>query len=188
MNQYDRYRETKIQSGQLYQDFVVDVAWTLLGLAIVQYSSRLYQQHIGESRTGVEIKHDEMFVKTRNLWIEVAEKAVQRPGPYAISGIFRNDNTWLYVQGNYDTVFFFSKKLLKQLHDSGRFEIRENGFGTSRGFLLSEADAQKYAMVVLHPNAAEKISKLTADLSEEGKRLHAILKSLPNQGSLFSEG
>ena len=33
---YAQYYKTKLESGLLYQDFVVDAAWQLLGLAIVQ--------------------------------------------------------------------------------------------------------------------------------------------------------
>ena len=39
---YQQYRKTKIESGLLYQDFVVDVAWQTIGLAIVQYASKAY--------------------------------------------------------------------------------------------------------------------------------------------------
>lgn len=181
---YTEYYKAKLEGGLLYQDFVVDVAWQTIGLAIVQYSSKAYQQAIGESRTGVEIKHNELFGRTGNLWIEVAEKARPRPGPYAPSGICRNDNSWLYATGNYDTIFFFSKKLLRQLNASGRVRIIENKTKTSQGFLLTAEDAAKYAMIVLLPNSQNKISKLATDLSEEGRRLHSIVKALPGQGSL----
>ena len=80
MNPYDAYRANKIESGLLFQDFVVDVLLQTLGFAVVTNSSRAYQHTVGESRTGVEIKHDERFADTGNLWIEVAEKARPRPG------------------------------------------------------------------------------------------------------------
>jgi len=97
---YDQYRQAQIADGELYQDFIVDVLFEHLGLAVVQYTSKAYQYAVGESRTGVEIKHDKRYADTGNLYIETAEKAMPRPGPYVPSGIWRTDNAWLYVIGD----------------------------------------------------------------------------------------
>ena len=182
---YAEYYKAKLESGLLYQDFVVDAAWHLLGLAIVQYSSKAYQQSVGESRTGVEIKHDEKFSETGNLWIEIEEKASQRPGPYVQSGIYRVDNCWLYVIGNYDIIFFFSKRWLQQLHKSDRYRTIENNTKTLRGFLFCEKDAKRYGVVILEPNAETKVAKLTFDLAKAGKELHQMLLEKPGQMTLF---
>jgi len=169
---YQPYRDVQIQNGEEYQDFVVDCCWDLLGLAVVQYASALYQKTVGESRTGVEIKHDMKFGVTGNLWIELAEKAVPRPGPYAKSGIQRHDNSWLFIIGDYDTVFVFPITLLRLLASSGRYRHIENGSKTSVGFLLPVNDALKYASAVLHPNASEKIGKRLKDLHALSKELY----------------
>lgn len=174
---YRQYYETKLEGSKLFQDFVVDTAWSLLGLAIVQYSSRSYQQTVGESRTGVEIKFDEKFSSTGNLWIEVGEKARPRPGDYAVSGIYRDDNTWLYCIGNYDVMFFFAKTMLQGLHRSGKFRMLENHTKTSQGFLLKGELAEKYAAVVLRPNAAERVAGIVGDISRAGRALHEIAKA-----------
>jgi hypothetical protein len=97
---YEAYRNNKIESGLRYQDFAIDLLYQTIGLVVVQYASRMYQISIGESRTGVEIKHDEKYATTGNLWIEVAEKARPRDGDYFPSGICRDDNSWFYVIGN----------------------------------------------------------------------------------------
>jgi hypothetical protein len=173
---YGDYYKAKLDGAKIYQDFVVDAAWNLLGLAIVQYSSEVYQRIVGESRTGVEIKHDEKFGKTRNLWIEIAEKARPRDGPYAASGIYRQDNTWLYCIGDYDTIFFFPKTLLRALHASGRWPVFENNTRTSEGFLLREFEAEKYAAVTLRPNASEAVGKVVGDLAALGVLLHDTAK------------
>ena len=34
---YGEYYKAKLDSAKVFQDFVVDAAWNLLGLAIVQY-------------------------------------------------------------------------------------------------------------------------------------------------------
>lgn len=146
---YEAYRCQKLQSGQRYQDFVVDLLFERRGLAVVQYTSAEYQMKSGESRTGVEIKHDEKYHASGNLWIEVAEKARPRYGDYAPSGIYRADNSWLYVIGDYRTVFAFAKAHLCGLAMSGRYKVIENRTATSRGFLLPDADARRYAAFVI---------------------------------------
>lgn len=187
-NQYEQYRNNKIESGQLYQDFVVDCCWNLLGLAVVQYTSKVYQHNVGDSKTGVEIKHDEKYASTGNLWIEVGEKARPRGGSYAPSGINRTDNTWLYVIGNYNVIFIFSKRLLAALASSGRYELRENGTKTSEGYLLPGSDAEKYAAQILYPNAEHKIGKAIKDLHAMGRELHnAILRPNGNQLDLYAK-
>ena len=163
---------------------MVDACWTLLNLAVVQYASKEYQCKVGESRTGVEIKHDELFATTGNLWIEVAEKAKPRDGDYAPSGIMRADNTWLYVIGNYDIIFLFAKKLLQLL--SHKKTIIPNKTKTSLGYLLPEAEARKYAAAILAPLASEKIEKWLGDLHAIGKELHdGLMPENANQLQLF---
>lgn len=187
---YDKYYAAKLEGAKLYQDFVVDAAWDLLGLAIVQYSSQAYQNAIGESRTGVEIKHDEKFADTGNLWIEVSEKANPKNGHYVDSGIYRTDNTWLYCIGDYDNIFLFSKTLLRSLHRSGRWPVIENRTKTSNGFLLTAIEAERYAAAILRPNAAEKVCRTVkniAALAKLGQELHAVAVSDPAQRNLFSD-
>lgn len=181
---YEKYYKAKLEGSLIYQDFVVDVMYQI-GLAIVQYTSRAYQYGVGESRTGVEIKHDEKFSQTGNLWIEIAEKAKPRAGNYVRSGIYRDDNSWLYLIGDYDTIFCFSKVFLQQIHASGRYRIQENKTRTSQGFCLPGTDAQKYAALIVRPKAQQKIAKLVIDLSDAGKLLHQIVKANPAQHSLF---
>lgn len=186
---YGEYRKNKMESGLLYQDFVVDCCWSILGLAVVQYSSKVYQQTVGETRTGVEIKHDEKYVTTGNLWIELAEKAVPRPGDYAKSGINRHDNSWLFAIGNYDVIFIFSTRFLRILADSGHYSKRENRTRTSIGFLLPHDDANRYAAQVLYPNAEEKIGKEIKDLHQAGRALHdQACNGGKDQIQLFQQG
>lgn len=181
--EYAQYRQTKIESGLLYQDFVVDCCWRLLGLAIVQFSSRAYQTTVGESLTGVEIKHDERMAQTGNLWIELAEKAVPRPGEYAKSGIRRDDNTWLYAIGNYDVIYLFAKRFLVALGEARKsdgahtYKHLENNTQTSLGYLLPSRDAERYAAVILRPNAEKRVEKVLGDLHALGRALHEIAKA-----------
>jgi hypothetical protein len=180
---YEAYRKTKIESGLLYQDFVVDLLGHTIGLVVQVYGSRYYQTQVGESRTGVEIKHDEKYASTRNLWIETAEKARPREGDYAPSGINRDDNTWLYVIGDYDIVFIFPKVILRGV--CGRYRLQENRTKTSLGFLLPDEHARKYATHVLTPNAEQVVAKAVKDLQELGRLLHRSVTMNPAQASFF---
>jgi hypothetical protein len=181
MRNYEAYRRTQIEDGKLFQDFVVDVAWQA-GLAIAQYASKTYQLAVGESRGGVEIKHDKRYRETGNLCIEVAEKARPRPGPYVPSGIMRDDH-WLYAIGNYDTVFFFASNLLRALHKASRYRTYQTE--TSQGFLLPDGEAKKYAALILTPNGEGKVDQTIADLEQMAKELHKAVNANPDQLTLF---
>lgn len=180
---YEPYRKTKIESGQLYQDFVVDVLAQSIGLIVQVYGSRVYQMAVDESRNGVEIKHDEKYARTGNLWIEVGEKARPRPGDYTASGIHRGDNSWLYVIGDYDTIFLFPKRYLLAL--APRYRTLENNTKTSVGFLFPDADARRYAAYVLTLHAEQVVSAHVTDLEELGRQLHAVVKADVSQLALF---
>lgn len=158
------YRPAKIEQGRIYQDFVIDAFLTILKLPICQFSSSLYQNHVGESVCGVEIKFDDRFAETGNLYIETAEKAYPRDGAYVPSGIYRSDNSWLYVIGNFDTIFIFAKNLLQGMQQRGKYRAVQTP--TSQAFLLPGVDAYKYASKVLTPNASSKIAKGVANLRD----------------------
>lgn len=180
---YHEYRAAQIRDGMLFQDFVVDLAYQH-GLVIAQYASREYQMSVGESRTGVEIKHDKRMKETGNLCIETAEKAIPRPGPYAPSGIMRMDH-WLYAIGDYDTVFFLPSNILRAL--AGIEKYRKYETPTSQGFLLPVENGRKYAAFVLTPSAGSMVSDLVRDVADIARELHAALKdpSREKQLSLF---
>ena len=186
-NVYDLYRQNKIESGLIFQDFVVDTVQQILGISIVQYASRFYQIQVGESRQGFEIKHDEKYATTGRLWIEIAEKARPRAGDYVPSGIDRDDNTWIYIIGDYDTLFLFAKKTLKALRNTGRYPIRENNTRTSRGFLLADRLARAFAEKVLTPNAAVKVTEGVRHHEALGRLLHWEAMRNPAQASFIDD-
>jgi hypothetical protein len=142
------YYQEKLKQGLEYQDFVAEQLYKI-GLPIFNYSSQKWQYQKGENKLGVEIKYQEPFSKTGNLWIEIAEKTDPMNTNYIPSGIYRNDNSWLYVTGDYEHIFVFSKKLLKQLFEAGKYTKLENKRKTSLGFLMPKEDAEKYAARLL---------------------------------------
>jgi len=134
------YKE-KFEAGIQYQDWVIERLYDV-GLPVISYSSKKYQNLIGENKAGLEIKFDRNWIKTGNLYIEIAEKSNANNLNYIDSGIFRNDNTWLYLIGDYTKIFILSKKFLKILFEKKKY--REVSNCTSKGFLLPVKDAEKY--------------------------------------------
>jgi hypothetical protein len=145
------YYNDMLKVGLQYQDFMCDLLYQL-GIPLLSYSSKMYQIKKGENKAGFEIKFDQMFARTGNLWIEFEERSVTDK-PYIQSGIFRDDWTWLYLIGDYSTIFIFPKKFLRAYftacQQNGKIRILENNRKTSKGFLLSRADAEYYAILII---------------------------------------
>ena len=141
------YYKEKLEQGLEYQDFVSELLLKEIGLAVTTYASQVYQKRKGENLQGVEIKFDDKYKDTGNIYIETAEKSNPDNPNYVSSGIYRNDNTWLYVIGNYQKMFIYSKKFLVLLHKSKRY--REVETPTSRGMLLDSETAEKYCIRII---------------------------------------
>jgi hypothetical protein len=139
---YKEYYKEQLSEAQEYQDFCVDVFIRELGISITNYQSAKYQFRGGENPQGIEIKHDKKFNDTGNLYIEIGEKSDPERPEFVRSGIYRNDNSWLYSIGDYNTIYIFSKSLLQHLYEADKF--REVKTQTSVGYLLPLADANKY--------------------------------------------
>jgi hypothetical protein len=150
---YQDYYAEKLGKGLEFQDFVTSLLFES-GIAVIQYSSRRYQFERGENSGGIEIKFDEKFELTRNLYIEYAEKSRPTNLQFVPSGIYRLDNSWMYAIGNYKTVYLFVTRHLRWLHQRQRFEEKQTP--TSQGFLLPEITAKKYAARILSPSASEE--------------------------------
>lgn len=138
------YYKEKLQKGLEYQDFITDILISELGIALSSYASEKHQYTKGENKQGFEIKHDMMYEETNNLYIETAEKTNKLNENFIKSGIFRNDNTWLYIIGNYKEVFIFSKKHLILMYEKGNY--KKAGNDTSQGFLLDKESAEMYCV------------------------------------------
>ena len=124
-----------------------------LGLVISNYSSKYYQQNYGENRQGIEIKQDNRILDTGNVSIEVAEKSRADIENWTDSGIMRNDNAWLYVQGNYEIVFIFGKAFLRRLYMARYKNKVWTPKNTIKTFLLPFAEAEKYALKIIRPTS-----------------------------------
>lgn len=120
------YYKEKLEAGLEYQDFIADQLRKAEPCIIVcAYGSRRWQNEHGESASGIEIKLDLNIQKTGNLYIEVAEKSSAELRDYTPSGILRRDNTWLYLIGDYEQAFLFSKTQLQMVYaDEKRWGVR----------------------------------------------------------------
>ena len=153
------YYNEQLQRGLEYQDFVIDQLCRH-GIFIGSYSSRKYQNEKGESASGIEIKYDSRMKKTGNVFIEVMEKSDASIQNFTQSGIFRKDNTWLYLIGDYDEAYLFSKFQLQKVYLSN-VEAKKNGkplwegvafkeIATSRGFVYNVEVAKSRGTVLRH--------------------------------------
>ena len=135
------------EQGIEFQDFVFDVL-KRLGIFIIYYASKKFQNEFGESHAGFEIKYDAGIKKYgKNLFIETYEKSHPSNENWVPSGINRRDNTWLYLQGDYEKIYVFGKNHLKmKARDYGEFIIPAQ---TAKGFLLPLEVAEKLAVKII---------------------------------------
>jgi hypothetical protein len=147
-----------LKVGQEFQDFICDQTLKNFGIPLTIYQSKRYQYNIGESRQGFEVKYDARSTgdcthyenkPTYNVGIEVAEKTKATNYSWAPSGIYRSDNTWMYVVGNYHQAWYFSKKILQKLHQSNRYKTCQT-LPTIQTMLLPIEAADEYACIKLN--------------------------------------
>ncbi len=144
---------TKQNNGLKFESFIMDWFAKEKNINLSHYTTYEEQIHKGENRQGIEIKNDQMFKKTGNLFISVEREYDYTTHP---SGIFKNQS-WLYVIGDKDCFYIFSTKQLRQIYNGNKPKLY-NGFktpkgGTEKGFLLNTKMADKFCI--------EKISNQT---------------------------
>lgn len=138
----DEYPDCKhadpLQTGAEFLDFVM-VTLQTRGLYLQPFTSKKYQYEKGESLQGWEVKFDGRYTDTGQLSIEVAEKTKAANTEWVKSGIYRNDNTLLYIQGNYTGFYIFIRKQLVVLHtikDDGKWRYTRAEIPTLQKFYL----------------------------------------------------
>lgn len=137
----DCMHNNPLQVGAEFLDFVL-VTLQPMGLYLQPFTSKKWQYQKGESLQGWEVKYDRRCTETGRLSIEVAEKVKAANVKWVPSGIYRSDNTWLYIQGNYTCFYIFIKRFLVALHKTGRYEEHEE-YGTVRAFYLPLAQVER---------------------------------------------
>lgn len=85
---------------------------------------------------------------TPYISFEVAEKSKAANPHWIDSGIMRDDNTWLYVQGNYHLVMVFGKEILRMVYKKTYAAKTWEPYPTIRTFLMPMTEARKIALKV----------------------------------------
>lgn len=154
MYQGNTTHQNTLEIGHEFQDFVVEKLIIELGISISIFQSKKYQFNKGESLQGVEIKYDARSTgdctykeckATGNVGIEVAEKTNKNLNYWVKSGIYRLDNSWLYIVGNYQNIWVFGKKHLVLMHQKNIFKEIET-LPTIKTMLLPIKEADKYCL------------------------------------------
>lgn len=131
-----KYYRDKYKQGKRYEDFASDKLYEW-GLPMKTYSSYEYQLCKGESRARIEIKNDDIYKTSNNLYFETHEK---KGDEWVESGILRKDNTVFYFIGDYDRAWLFSKKQLFSLINNNNFEEKlahdDQGNVTGKGVVI----------------------------------------------------
>lgn len=151
----DAKSSTSFQDGLEFQDFVC-TQLAKHSIILQNLSSRKCQFEIGENLQGFEIKFDRGCTKHGRVSIEVAEKTRNDPNrPWTPSGIMRDDNSWLYIQGNYDVLYIFAKRFLLNYYHCHKekpdFVLEK--FGTVKTFYVPHLVAVKHAAKILDRHA-----------------------------------
>lgn len=143
---------TTFKDGIEFQDYVC-ARMAEHNIILQNFASKRYQLDIGENLQGWEIKLDRRCTETGRLSIEIAEKKDSRQPSWTSSGIFRNDNSWLYIQGNYDVLFIFGKMHLRRYYLQAQPETHES-YGTVRKFYIGLDLARRMALKVIDASSA----------------------------------
>lgn len=138
----DATHSDTLELGAQFLDFVMETLQRR-GVVLQPYTSKKKQYNTGESLQGWEVKLDNRFTETGRLSIETAEKSSRSVDLWTPSGIYRRDNTWIYIQGNFQMFYWFPKKFLVMLHMSKKYKEDEFN-GTVKKFYLPIIDANKY--------------------------------------------
>ncbi|MBA7684334.1 hypothetical protein ES703_92727 [subsurface metagenome] len=99
----------------------------------------------------------------------MAEKSKAINKSFVPSGIMREDNSWLYIQGNKKIIFIFGKKFLQQLYQAKYKDKVWQPKPTIKTFLLPIAEARKYALKVFENEHDKRI--------KEGKIVRVVCAS-----------
>lgn len=145
------YTIMQIERGAIMEKFI-DNEFKRWGIDIGFFYSP-FSQSCGESRLGLEIKHDMKSKKTGNYYIECYETLGVGKAQLVSSGILKNDNTIFWLIGTLDEYYIVYKEDLRRLYYSlnQRNSCWQNGKRlasnkNSKGFIIDKAKLQEIAI------------------------------------------
>ncbi len=134
-----------------FEDIVYDYFNDELSWILSHYASKEAQFKRGENRQGVEIKNDQKYKESRNLYISV-KRVYAGSGKEYSSGIYRDTETrqMFYVIGDKDNFWIIATKHLRSYYEINKPELY-SGFTTDKGgkeygFLLPVNKADRMAV------------------------------------------
>ncbi len=146
-DEYQQYYIQNLEESREFQDYVYYQLYRK-GIVVIPLESRKYQK-LGENLAGIEVKLDKERYTTGNLYIEYAEKSHPDNKEYAPSGILREDNTWLWIIGDYRVQYLLTKNILKKFYSDRKFKLKHVEKKTSKGYLLPETIAKDWAALIM---------------------------------------
>lgn len=141
------YKYDMLEVGWRYQDFISRRLYEF-GLVCIPHQSRDYQLKYGESMNGIEIKFDRQLKDTGNIYIEIESKSTYYSNKWCPSGAYSQDNSYLYVIGNYEVAYLFAKNQLRDLYERKKDKIRLVETENSKGFLLTANFLENSPLVI----------------------------------------
>ena len=144
MNYQADVYQPNLEAGIEYQDHVC-MQLHQHGVVLQNIQSKKFQLK-KENLLGMEIKFDRKFRKTGRFYIETAEKADPANPRYVPSGIYRQDDNWLFAIGDYADLYVFDKKALRRLDTAApAWLFRPTPTPTSKGFCIPLDKAEEMA-------------------------------------------
>jgi|SRR3989344_2014014 len=111
------YYKEKLQLSFEFEEFLEDFFKQKYGLDLHPFITPEEQYYKGENEAGIEIKHDMVYKKTGNLYIEYAEKSKEDNSSWIDSGIKKEDNSTYFLIGDFDQFWIFKKQRLLEIFD-----------------------------------------------------------------------
>lgn len=144
--------ERDIAEGEEYQDFIQHELCKR-GMSFCMNTSRKYQMKEGESLGGLEIKYDRLMYKTGNVFIETEAESKDKTH-FIKGGIYKEDNAWLYLIGDYTRAYIFCKNQLRKMWETQKQSYIDSGYiipkeqTYSKGFLITKKMLDNSGLVV----------------------------------------
>lgn len=136
-----------LEEGRKYQDFIC-LELAKRNIIIQNFSSKYYQNKIGENLQRIEIKYDArcygIATATNRLSIEVAEKTNICDEDWKVSGILSKNVGAEYIQGNYLCAWRFPTSWLQNIYKKGKHEKHDKD--TIRTFYIPIEEADRYCI------------------------------------------
>ena len=130
-----------LELAKEFEDFASDILWREWHWPIRVYSSAKWQIGKGENLSGVEIKLDQRFRETGNLFIEYSERS-DVCYSFKDSGI--NGKGHMCLIGDEEGFWLFGFSTLKNMDK--RYHFPHVEISTAKGFLVPLAIANEWAI------------------------------------------